>query len=437
MMATQLHEQSAPGLKSELDLFSVPPTQVATESGHWATVRLCNPVTDTGPYKFNVARDNMMLDLNKNFLYMKLRVVNKDGSALRDPEPLVAPINYLGSTFLKQVIVRVGDKEVFNSGSFYMYQSYLETLLNFGSNSKTTQLQNGLWEDDVAGIHDVAANLGFIVRGKRCLKSREFEVIAPLHCDIFNQERYMISNIPLNIELHRNDDKFCLVSQVDQASYKISVVDMCWYVRKVKVQSSLSLAIETLMREQGIAAKYPIRRIKMLNRHIPHGALSGTETNVFNGQLPRRLIFGCVTSDSFNGSYNSSPFNFRNFDMSEVCVWVGDQQHGPIRMNYSTNCYSVPFEMLFQGCNIARDDKGNSISYKDYKEGCCLYAFDLTPDNSDSAALQLMREGSVNIEYRFDKAVSHALGLELVVYAEFDNLVSIDWNRNIFFDYSI
>ena len=66
-MAAQLHEQSAPGLKSELDLFSVPPTQVATESGRWSTVRLSNPVTDTGPYKFMVPRDSMMLDLNKNY----------------------------------------------------------------------------------------------------------------------------------------------------------------------------------------------------------------------------------------------------------------------------------------------------------------------------------------------------------------------------------
>ena len=436
-MATQVHEQSAPGFKSELDLFSVPPTQVATESGRWSTIRLSNPVTDTGPYKFTVPRDSMMLDLNKNFLYIKLKLVNGDGSRVTDEEPQVAPINYLAASFFKQVIVKVGDKEVYNSGSFYMYQAYLETLLNFGIEAKECQLGGGMWEKDEAEKHDSPNNGGFITRGKRVLKSKEFELVAPIHCDVFSQERYMLSNIPLTIELYRNDDAFCLISSADNPSYKLSVVDMCWYVRKVKPQNSLALAIETLMREQGVLAKYPIRRVKMVNRHIPMGAMSVNETNVFNGQLPRRIIFGLVTSQAFNGAYEVSPFNFRNFGVSEVCVWVGDQQYGPLRMNYSNDLYSLPYEMLFQETNFARDNKGNAISYKDYKDGCCLYAFDLTPDNSDTSALQLLREGSVNIDIRFKSSINHALGVELIVYGEFDNLLTVDWNRNIFFDYSI
>jgi hypothetical protein len=203
----------------------------------------------------------------------------------------------------------------------------------------------------------------------------------------------------------------------------------------VKVQDSLSLAMEQLMREQGMTAKYPIRRVKMVNRHIAVNTSSSMVTSIFNGQLPRRIIFGLVSSNAFNGSYATSPVRFQPFDLSEVCVWVGDQQHGPIRMNYQASCYNLPFEMLFQSCNMAKDERGNSISYNAFKNCCCLYAFDLTPDNSDSAALQLLKEGSVNIELRFGTATT--AGSELIVYGEFDNLITVDWNRNVFFDYSI
>ena len=434
MMAVQLHEQSAPGMKSELDLFSVPPTQVTAEQGSWSQIQLCNPVTDTGPYKFNISRDNMMLDLNKNFLRVKLRIVGADGAALTDDPPVVAPINYIAATFFKQIIVKLGDKEVYNSGSLYPYQAYLETLLNYGSDTKNGQLSGGLWRTDTMSPDTLTDNPAFTYRAKMCKNSSDFEVVAPIHCDIFNQERYMLSNMPLSIELHRNDDAFCLQSGAAVA-YKLKVKDMQWYVRKVKIQDSLSLAMEQLMREQGMTAKYPIRRVKMVNRHMPQGIMSHMETNVFNGQLPRRLIFGLVASNSFNGTYLTSPLRFQNNDMSEVCVWVGDQQHGPIRMNYGSNCYNLPFEMLFQGCGLAKEERSNGISYISYKDWCCLYAFDLTPDNSDSAALQLLREGSVNIEFRFNTALRSPV--ELIVYGEFDNLITVDWNRNVFFDYSV
>ena len=434
-MAVQLHEESAPGLKSELDLFSVPPTQVTTELGRWATVQLCNPVTDAGPYKFLLSRDNMMLDLNKNFIYIKMKLVDAGGAGLTQDDPVVAPINYLAGTFFKQVIVKLGDKEVYNSGSLYMYQSYLETLLNYGSDAKTGQLGCGLWVTDTAP-DDIQNNPAFKERGMRTRYSYEFELTAPIHCDIFNQERYMLSNIPLTIELHRNSDIFCLQSSTAQAAHKLQVLDMRWFVRKVKIQDSLSLAMEQIMREQGLSAKYPIRRVKMVSRHIATGTRSVMENNIFNGQLPRRIIFGLVSANSFNGTYANSPLNFKNFDMSEVSVWVGDQQHGPIRMNYSCNSYTIPFEMLFHGCNLAKEDRGNSVSYSSYKNGYCLYAFDLTPDNSDSSALQLLKDGSVNIEMRFNAALAND-GAELIVYGEFDNLITIDWNRNIFFDYSL
>ena len=51
-----------------------------------------------------------MLDLNKNFLRVKISIVGADGAALTDDPPVVAPINYIAATFFKQIIVKLGDK---------------------------------------------------------------------------------------------------------------------------------------------------------------------------------------------------------------------------------------------------------------------------------------------------------------------------------------
>ena len=80
------------------------------------------------------------------------------------------------------------------------------------------------------------------------------------------------------------------------------------------------------------------------------------------------------------------------------------------------------------------EDKGNGISLKSYKLGSCLFAFDLSPDHDDGNHWDLVRDGSTTINIRFGAAVP-AGGIEVVVYAEFDNLITIDQNRHTFIDY--
>jgi len=60
--------------KSELDFFTVPPTQVVVKRGYWDEVNLTNPVTDEGPYEFHFPPDPHFIQLNKNYIYMQLSI---------------------------------------------------------------------------------------------------------------------------------------------------------------------------------------------------------------------------------------------------------------------------------------------------------------------------------------------------------------------------
>ncbi len=89
------------------------------------------------------------------------------------------------------------------------------------------------------------------------------------------------------------------------------------------------------------------------------------------------------------------------------------------------------------GSGIGTDDRSNWISYSDFPLGNCLYILDLTPDQSDTASLQLLREGSVALDIRFSEPINDAQGVQLICYAEYDNLITLDYNRQLFFDYSL
>ncbi len=46
-------------------------------------------------------------------------------------------------------------------------------------------------------------------------------------------------------------------------------------------------------------------------------------------------------------------------------------------------------------------------------------------------------QGPVSLDIQFGEAINLDGGIQLVCYAEYDNLITIDGNRNIFFDYTL
>ena len=60
-----------------------------------------------------------------------------------------------------------------------------------------------------------------------------------------------------------------------------------------------------------ISCKYPIRRIEVKVDTVPSGNMNYIQDNMFLGQLPKRLIIGCVDSDGLNWTITKNPFDFK------------------------------------------------------------------------------------------------------------------------------
>lgn len=98
--------------------------------------------------------------------------------------------------------------------------------------------------------------------------------------------------------------------------------------------------------------------------------------------------------------------------------------------------YVQMYNTLFSGTGIHFTNKGLEIDRETYPLGFCLSAFDLTPDLSANTMSHwnLTRHGSLRIEMGFDEALTNTVNC--VIYAEFDNIIEIDKNRNVIVDYS-
>ena len=169
---------------------------------------------------------------------------------------------------------------------------------------------------------------------------------------------------------------------------------------------------------------------------MPRGNLTLSQDHVFWGQLPNRIVVGCVTNDAFNGRYGKNPFNFKHMDISFLAVYVdGDQiPYSPLKPKFtgSHKNYVRAYQTLFSGTDKMYQDEGNTITRDDYAAGYTLFAFDLSPDLSAGGHFNLVKRGNLRLDVHFARPLDETINV--IIYAEFNNVIELDQARNVIFD---
>ena len=72
-------------------------------------------------------------------------------------------------------------------------------------------------------------------------------------------------------------------------------------------------------------AVYPYMTSSMKIASIAQGEFSISADDMFQGEVPSKLILGLVSSSAYIGDYKKSPFNFGHYDCNFVALYVDGQ----------------------------------------------------------------------------------------------------------------
>ena len=429
-----VHPNSCECAKSELDLFGVPPTMSSVRDGHWQALGTITALNDDGPYEFYISGSGEdYLDLGNTNLFVSARIVKADGTALGGDAD-VGPVNLWLHSLFGDVTISLNEKIVSPPTNVYAYRAYIETLLSYGTSAKNSQLTAAAWYVDTAGKFELRddTNKGFKARQDLASESKTLQMMGKLHCDLFQQDRYLINNVDVKVRMTRNKDTFCLMG--DAANYKIKINDVKLMVRKVRLAPEIRMAHTKALQTSPV--KYPIDRVEMKTFVVPRGTMTSTKENLFLGQLPKRIIIGCVDNDAFNGSVTKNPFNFKHNKINFLVMYLDGKQipSDPLKPDFTRMSYVRSFIQLFTATGKMYHDEGNDITLEDYAKGHTLFAFDLTADLCELGTFHLIKSGNLKLEMHFAEALTSTINV--IVYAEFDNVIEIDRHRQILFDYS-
>lgn len=433
-----VHNMSETCVKSELDIYTVPVTQVSVDRSTYQEIPPVSAITETAPIEFYVTGSSEdYIDLNNTHIFIRAKITKSDGTNIAN-DAKVGFVNYPGASIFSQVDIMLGDTLITHSSSTYPYRALFECLLNYTPDTLSSQFGCGLFAKDTAGSMDATDpagdNKGLAARAGHTERSRVVELIAPIHADMFFQEKLLINGVDIKIKFIRAKDEFSLMADDPAEGYKINILSASLYIKKVSIAPGIRLAHAKTITHTN--AKYPIERVCLKNYSIPTGTRVCNQENLFLGQIPKFVVIAFVDNDGFTGAYGRNPFNFKHYNLEYLCLHADGQSFPsrPFQPDYANNHYAREYFQLFDGTGRYLKDKPLSITRREFGSGYTLYCFNLEADGgSGGSHVSLVRSGNVRLEARFRTALTRTVNL--ICYSVFDSILEISGRRQVLLDH--
>ncbi|KAH7721116.1 CBN-RNR-2 protein [Aphelenchoides avenae] len=351
-------------------------------------------------------------------------------------DTLVAPIQMLGQSFIRQLKMSINGTEVYDSSTLYPYICYIKNELSYSSNVKDTILAAGGYYRDEA--MDNAASAGFLQRNRLMGQSEIVELESRLDFDLANQNLFLLNNLDVLFTIYRHDDNFLIQSlrQGDTNTYRLKVHNIRLRVKTVDVNTAVNLAVGNTLEKT--MAKYPVRKTEIRSCYLTPGRTEFVYT-VFSHTRPRRIIGAMVNNNAYNGRLTLSPFKFSPFDVRTFEINVG----GEIFPSFSYNMrwVDVPksfvraFMDMHEGSMTDRNTT-NAVTMEQFADGWNFHVFPLTSTLEDNAWMEPVHNCTTTVIVRFNRPIPDP-GVSLIIMGEFDQILYIDQHRTVVADGSV
>lgn len=411
-----------------LNLFGSKPVNTGFQTSTTVEYNPTNP-HGTWPARFSINSGLSYLDLSQTYLLTTFRLKKKETTKGTDGRDIIKAVNVtkddkisfingFGATSIQNLKVLLNGRQIYNATDLYGYNAYFRRRLGLETSRNQDDLQlAGYFEDD---DESQVSGSGFEKRRKFFENGADFHAICSLDVDFFKQNKLLLNEMTVDIEITPNNNSFCLLSQ-DNTEYFFSFIGFKLYVKQHHLLPELDAKIQSELKANRIA-KYPYTRNLMTNFFINAG-LYDYKAMLFNDFIPKRIFIALVDGIAFNGSTKHSPFEFKPFNLHNIQV----SANGRLIPAYPYDLGRKDYARAFK--DLVDTTENTGITYQQYLTHSCIFAFDFRSMPRENVA-ELQHMGTTSLAIRFDKPVPTS-GIQVIVYAEFDSLMAFDFARNI------
>lgn len=433
-MNRPVHPSSKECMVEQLDVFDMPSTQSSVEDSYEIELKPANPLNENSEViEFRIPADPGYYPDPESFMLMLNCQIKNSNIAIADEE-LVGPVSNFANALFEKIDVDINNRRVTQTMKTYPYKSFIQIMFGYKDSAKNGLLSVIPWSNLQKG--DLVDDKIWPVEKR----SKNFYVGTPIMCDIFMLDRFLLSNVSLDIKLYRSSGQFPIITETpstDNKVYKVDILDAALYFRKIKVSEKI-LAAHFNRLNKNITAKYPMVRTEVKPFPINGNTLNCSIDTAYYGELPRRMIVCMVDEDAFNGNQYKNPFNFKHYNLRNITVTYNGKMYPskPYMMDFTNHKTLKPFCDLYSNTGqIVEKEPSCVISRSQFEEGLTFFAFNFTPDLSDGSCghTSLIQRGVLRIELDFGAKLPN--NIVLLLYSEFDSLMEIDRDGQIHTDF--
>jgi len=438
--------KSEEAISEKMSIFTVPPTDVSSECRRIMTVSNKNPSTDNVVlFTFEVSGGYMMV-MDEIELEVKGKIVNGDGTSVpamaagewktadatlktNMQKSDVMPVNQLLFSFFKHARIRIQDQYI-DLNDFHL-RALIDVICKtkYGNVERfipqmySEQVGKDANKYSIIRQHPSYSILGSVA-GALIKESREFQMRGKIPLDITTINKYMLSRVPITIELLFNSPETFLMSSQTDPTFKFLMTDCKLYVPTVKVRPDVEIANgQTLIKQPAL---YPMERSLLRTFTVPSGNLTFETEDLFQGRVPMQTLIFMVSSTNCSPGYKKNPFHFEHFKLGEINFKVDDMVQS-MKMNFGTDSSdSQAVQPYAAYINMFPELE---ISLNEFITDTPFFVFDTRNSFDNTGSLPMMKKGMTSLAMRFNVAL--AANITVFVLAKFSSVMQIDEARNV------
>lgn len=393
------------------------------------------PSSQSAPIHFTLPGDSRnYLDLSKTRIKVKARILNEQGGPIEKDEA-VAPVNLTLQSLWSMVELSIAEKSTnFPTNGCYPYIAMMQALLKNSPHTKSGKLASQMFfsdsGEDMDGTPDM--NPGFVQRAKLFAGSKQVTMEGPLVADLFSTPRYILCNTKVEISLYRSLPEFVIQGK---SGKKYQMVLDSVYLKPYYLEcSSGVVAGHARALKSGAKAIYPYTKVNCHSYSIAPGSTHFTFDNIFKGSLPKRVLCAFVRSDSFSGKFETNPYFFQHFDLTQIELSADGTSMPARAMTFKFDSegrdVSTPFLRLYDCVGASNDHVfGNGLGLDDFANGHSIFAFPLAGGGIEGNHMEVKKSAAVNIQGTFGKPTPNSV--TLIVYSENTCVLEMDEARKV------
>ena len=205
-------------------------------------------------------------------------------------------------------------------------------------------------------------------------------------------------------------------------------------VRRIKLVEASKLTLQSTIESNHQVFHYPLPHMKMKSELLTSGSSNFEFDNKFLGHIPNHLTMCTVENRAMYGVFKENPFHFKHNNLETLTVSVDSDTLIRLDFDFDNGNYVEAYDTLMRSTGQYKGGRSMLVDYHDFGNGTMILVFDLTArGESNSEQFTVKKLGNLRINLKYKNALTETNNL--ILYGEFDGVLTIDADRNVFTDY--